>query len=239
MRCKRIIQGICVANADQWRGEIDFVLIGISLYLHGNMYYSIVNFLIKRIFPSLEWNIKTHEKIIYLTFDDGPIPEVTPWVLQQLKGYDAKATFFCVGENVKKHPEIFAQVKSENHQLGHHTFSHLNGWKTKNESYFSDVEKGNAVCPSPLFRPPYGKLKRKQIQVLKKLYRIIMWDVLSYDFDKNCSPEKCFQNVLKHATNGSIIVFHDSLKAEQNLRYALPKVLDYFSKKGYRFEAIA
>lgn len=196
------------------------------------------NFLIRRLYASLEWKIFTPEKKIFLSFDDGPIPEITPWVIQQLKDFNAKATFFCVGENATKHPEILAQIKSENHQVGHHTFSHLNGWKSKNDTYFLDVEKGNDACPSNLFRPPYGKIKRSQIKALKNKYRIIMWDVLSYDFDKNCSPETCFSNVLKNCRNGSIVVFHDSLKAEKNLRYTLPKVLEYFSKQGFVFEAI-
>lgn len=197
------------------------------------------NILIRSIYASLLWRVNTAEKIIYLTFDDGPIPEQTPWVLEQLSAYKAKATFFCVGQNVEKHPEIFAKLKSENHQIGHHTFHHVNGWKTRNESYFEEVKKGNEFAPSKFFRPPYGKIKRSQIKQLKSTYKLIMWDVLSYDYDKNCSEETCFQNVAKNATNGSIIVFHDSIKAGKNLRYALPKTLEYFSKKGYRFEALS
>ena len=197
------------------------------------------NLLIRSLYSSLIWKINTEEKVLYLTFDDGPIPEVTPWVLEQLRAYQAKATFFCVGENVEKHPEIFAQLKAEKHQIGHHTYHHVNGWKTLNAAYYEEVKKGNAAAPSALFRPPYGKLKRAQIKQLKQEYKLIMWDVLSYDFDKDCSEEACFEQVRKNAGKGSIVVFHDSIKANKNLRYALPKTLEYFSRKGFRFEALS
>ena len=197
------------------------------------------NFLIRSFYSSLIWKVNTNEKIIYLTFDDGPIPEITPWVLQQLRDFNAKATFFCIGENVKKNPQIFEQIKSEKHQIGHHTFNHVNGWKTKNEIYFENVEKGNDVAPSHLFRPPYGKLKRSQIQQLKQKYKLIMWDVLTYDFDANTDKEKCLKNILINTGIGSIVVFHDSLKAKKNLYYALPLVLKYFSEKGFKFEVLS
>jgi peptidoglycan/xylan/chitin deacetylase (PgdA/CDA1 family) len=202
------------------------------------MYLVKPNFLIRSIYSSLIWKVNTQEKIIYLTFDDGPIPEVTPWVLQQLKAYQAKASFFCIGNNVQKHPEIFEQIRKENHQIGHHTFHHLNGWKTKNDVYLKNVALGNEAAPSQLFRPPYGKLKRAQIKELCKSYKLIMWDVLSYDYDAKTTKESCWKNV-KHATqNGSIVVFHDSMKAQENLFYTLPKTLEYFSTKGFRFESL-
>ncbi len=202
------------------------------------MYLVKPNYVIRSIYSSLLWKVNTREKIIYLTFDDGPIPEVTPWVLEQLKAFDAKASFFCIGENVKKHPEIFAQIQQEKHQIGHHTFNHLNGWKTKNEIYFENVTSGNQVAPSKLFRPPYGKLKRSQIKQLRQHYRIIMWDVLSYDYDIKISKETCWNNVKSNTQAGSIVLFHDSLKAKENLQYTLPKTLEHFSEKGYSFESL-
>ena len=196
------------------------------------------NKLIRNIYSSLIWKVNTSEKIIYLTFDDGPIPEITPWVLQQLSMFKAKATFFCVGENAKKNPEILEQIKSDKHKIGHHTFNHLNGWKTKNEIYIENVEKGNEIIPGNLFRPPYGKLKRSQIQQLKKKYKIIMWDVLTYDYDKNTSKEKCLSNVVRNTQNGSIVVFHDSIKAKENLYYTLPHTLKHFSEQGFAFDVL-
>ena len=175
---------------------------------------------------------------MYLTFDDGPIPEVTPWVLQQLKAFDAQATFFCVGENVKKNPEIFQEIIQQKHRIGHHTFNHINGWKTKNKNYFHNVEMGNEMVQSNLFRPPYGKLKRAQIQYLKQKYKLIMWDVLTYDFDKKTSPQKCLQNVVHNVQSGSIIVFHDSVKAKENLFYTLPRTLGFLKDKGFSFAAL-
>ena len=173
-----------------------------------------------------------------MTFDDGPIPSVTPWVLEQLKQYDAKATFFCVGENIKKHSELFEQVKEEGHAIGSHTFSHLNGWTTDNIPYFHNVRHGATLSNSMLFRPPYGRLRPKQAQFLLRHYRIIMWDVLSGDFDPAISPEQCLKNVVNNAQPGSIVVFHDSLKAEEKLNYTLPRVLEHFSKQGFTFDRL-
>lgn len=176
--------------------------------------------------------------MLYLTFDDGPIPEVTPWVLEQLEKFKAKATFFCVGDNVKKHPTVFEQVKRQGHSIGNHTFNHLNGWATEIVPYFHNVRHCASLVNSVLFRPPYGKLRPKQAQFLQRHYRIVMWDVLSGDFDAHVSPEQCFTNVINNAQNGSIVVFHDSLKAKDNLEYTLPKVLEYFSERGYNFEKL-
>lgn len=210
------------------------------------------NYFIKRIFPNYVWDIPNHENKVYLTFDDGPTPEITEWTLEQLKKYDAKATFFCIGNNIEKYPEIFQKIIDENHAIGNHTFNHLKGWETNTEEYVENTrtcsfimrEKGKALRQAQgdrdkedaveLFRPPYGKIKPSQSRILRKLgYKIIMWDVLSRDFDQTITPEKCLDNVLQHVESGSIIVFHDSIKAEQNLKYVLPKTLAFLKEKGF------
>jgi peptidoglycan-N-acetylglucosamine deacetylase len=198
---------------------------------------------------------------IYLTFDDGPIPEVTPWVLSTLKKYKAKATFFCIGANIEKHPYILQQIIAEGHSIGNHTYNHLNGWKTKTREYLKNVDKCNkamvdgkelmangnpptisplpsSISPLPLFRPPYGKINLSQYSILKSHYSVVMWDVLSGDFDQTLSEEKCLKNVLTKTRAGSIVVFHDSIKAKKNLLYTLPKFLEYFSKKGFSFSCL-
>ncbi|WP_430467341.1 polysaccharide deacetylase family protein [Winogradskyella ouciana] len=205
---------------------------------------------VKTLFPNFVWNINTENKELYLTFDDGPTPEITNWVLNVLDEYSAKATFFCIGTNIEKHPEIFQNIISKGHTVGNHTYNHLKGWKHKTKDYVEDVEKtqfllnskfGNRQSAiSNLFRPPYGKFKNKQSKKLLELgYRVILWDVLSYDWDKSVSEDTCFKNVTSAATEGSIIVFHDSIKASRNLKYTLPKVLEYYSKKGYEFKALS
>ncbi|MBK7873012.1 MAG: polysaccharide deacetylase family protein [Saprospiraceae bacterium] len=193
---------------------------------------------IQNLFPNFTWRIPSNEKVLYLTFDDGPIPEVTPWVLELLAEYNAKATFFCVGDNIRKHPEVFKQVKEAGHSVGNHTFNHLNGWNTENIPYFHNVRHCASLTHSALFRPPYGRLKPKQAQFLQRHYRIVMWDVLSGDFDANISTEQCLDNVINNAKPGSIVVFHDSLKAVEKLQYVLPKVFDHFTQKGYIFEQL-
>ena len=204
--------------------------------------------IIKKIFSKYIWDVPNKEHKIYLTFDDGPTPEITDWTLNQLNQYNAKATFFCIGDNIKKHPEIFQRVVENNHAIGNHTFNHLNGWKTSNDVYIKNVESCavelNHNCQlstvnCQLFRPPYGKIKLSQSRKLRKLgYKIIMWDVLSEDYDTTVSKEKCLQNVLENIESGSIIVFHDSVKAFPNLEYTLPKVLKIGSEKGFVFDAI-
>ena len=211
--------------------------------------------LLKWYYSDLIWNKPSSEKIVYLTFDDGPIPNVTEFVLNTLNKFEIKATFFCIGDNINKHPAIFNRIKKEGHSIGNHTYNHLNGWKTDNETYVENFLKCQQLTQSSLFRPPYGRIKKSQIASLRfdvrsqksedsnlisqiSNLKIVMWDVLSGDFDVNLSPGKCYENVIKNAENGSIVVFHDSLKAFERLEYALPKVLSYFTEKGYQFEAL-
>ena len=193
---------------------------------------------IQNLFPNFTWKIPSKEKVLYLTFDDGPIPEVTPWVLKQLEAYKAKATFFCVGDNIRKHRDVFQQVKNAGHSVGNHTYNHLNGWLTDNIPFFHNIRHCANEVNSVLFRPPYGRLKPKQAQFLQRHYRIVMWDVLSGDFDPKISAEQCLANVVNNAQAGSIIVFHDSLKAEEKLRVVLPRVLEHFAAQGYQFESL-
>ena len=193
---------------------------------------------IQNLFPNFTWRIPTQEKKIFLTFDDGPIPEVTPWVLEQLQKYNAKATFFCVGENIRKYQEVYSMLSEQGHSIGNHTFNHLDGWATDNMTYFHNVRRSAKVTQTVLFRPPYGKLRPKQAQFLQRHYRVVMWDVLSGDFDKDIDEETCYRNVINNTSPGSIIVFHDSLKAEKKLKYTLPRVLEYYSNLGYVFDKL-
>jgi peptidoglycan/xylan/chitin deacetylase (PgdA/CDA1 family) len=184
------------------------------------------------------WDIPGKDKVIYLTFDDGPNPVITPWVLDLLKTYEAKATFFCVGSNVEKYRAAYNMVLAAGHAVGNHTYSHKNGWKTRRETYLEDVKRCSSVFPAMLFRPPYGKLRKSHYKRIKEDYKIVMWDVLSGDFDHTISNERCLANVLDNARAGSVIVFHDSEKALKKLYYTLPKVLEHFSHLGYAFKAI-
>jgi len=198
-------------------------------------------FLLKWYYPSLVWNKTRTDKVVYLTFDDGPIPVVTDFVLNTLKSFNCKATFFCIGDNISKHPEIFERLNAEGHAVGNHTFNHLKGWKTKDDIYIHNFSQCQQLTQSNLFRPPYGRIKKSQISRLKQInpsLNIIMWDVLSGDFDLNLSPEKCYQNVIKNTANGSIIVFHDSLKAFERLQYALPAALKFLTAQGYSFRTL-
>jgi peptidoglycan/xylan/chitin deacetylase (PgdA/CDA1 family) len=203
-------------------------------------YFIKTPWLLRQLYPSRVWRIHTTEKIIYLTFDDGPHPEATGFVLDELKKFEAKATFFCIGKNVEAHPGIYNRILREGHAVGNHTQQHLNGWKTDNESYIKDVEDAASKIRSGLFRPPYGRLRSSQARriptALQHEYaKIIMWDVLSGDFDKEISGEQCFRNATGRSTGGSVIVFHDSEKALPRLQYALPRTLKFFAEKGYRF----
>ena len=176
------------------------------------------------------------ENKIYLTFDDGPVPEITPWVLNLLKQENIKATFFCVGANVAKYPEIYNQIIEQGHSVGNHTYNHLNGWNTDTNKYIQNVKHCSELVSTNLFRPPYGKLKHAQSLILNSQYSIIMWDVLSGDYSKETTPEKCLKNVNDNVRNGSIILFHDSLKAQTNMQYTLPKFITFAKEKGFVFE---
>lgn len=210
-------------------------------------------FFLKWYYHNLIWHKDTTEKVVYLTFDDGPIPNVTDFVLNTLNSFNIKATFFCIGDNISKHPKVFERIKQEGHTVGNHTYNHLKGWKTDDATYLENFWKCQELTGTNLFRPPYGRIKKSQISELvgnwqlaagnelktdNRELQIVMWDVLTGDFDLNLSPEKCYQNVIKNVRNGSIIVFHDSLKAWGRLEYALPKAIAFLLKKGYRFERL-
>ncbi len=229
------------------------------------------------LFPQLTWRIKTGQKELFLTFDDGPVPGPTEFVLDVLKKYNAKATFFCIGDNIHKHPDVFLRIVNEGHAIGNHTFNHMKGWGTSTEKYVANVEmcsseisnqysvignlhQANDYPPNTeyqrhttdyhlpitsyqppltnLFRPPYGRIRPKQINELKEKYQIVMWDVLTSDYSKSLSPEKCLAGSIKATRQGSIIVFHDSLKAKRNMSHALPLYLSYFSERGYLFKVL-
>ena len=194
--------------------------------------------ILKKLFPNLIWDIETNEKEIYLTFDDGPHPEITPQVLDILDKYNAKATFFCVGDNVRKHPDTYELILNKGHKTGNHSYSHINGWKVSNDDYFDDIEKAGKLIKPDLFRPPYGRITPSQIKVLKKKYSIIMWSILTYDYSKKVNKEQCLTNSIIKTKPGSIVVFHDSLKSANNLFYALPLFLKHFSDKGFVFKVL-
>jgi peptidoglycan-N-acetylglucosamine deacetylase len=202
--------------------------------------------LLSKLYPSVTWWRKSEDKVIYLTFDDGPVPEITEFVLEELKKKNAKATFFCVGHNIEKHPEVFNKIIQDGHSIGNHTFNHLNGWTTSNEDYFSNIKKcedqltllNQNKRKLKLFRPPYGKISRKQIRYLTPDYEIIMWSVLSRDYDKTVGRRNCLSKSIRYTKPGSIIVFHDNVKAQRNLRYVLPFYLEHFTSLGFKFESL-
>ena len=195
-------------------------------------------YVIKKIYYSLIWDIRNGEKELFLTFDDGPAPEITLKVLDILDLYNAKATFFCIGRNVERCPEIYNQIPKRGHSVGNHTYSHLKGWQINNEEYYRDIELASSYIKSNLFRPPYGKIKRSQLKFLRHKYNIVMWDVMSMDYNEKLSKEKCLSIVLNNIRSGSIIVFHDSMKAEKNMFYILSSLLQILSKKKYIFKSI-
>lgn len=202
------------------------------------MIHRIPKFVQKLLSDYFEFSIPTDKKIIYLTFDDGPVPEVTPKVLDLLDRYDAKATFFCVGDNIRKHMECFERIILRGHATGNHTTHHLKGIISGTKHYLSDTEQSREFHHGNLFRPPYGRLKGKQIRGLqRKGYRLILWSVISYDYNQKISPRRCFKNVSKLRC-GDIVLFHDSIKAEKNMLYSLERVLKLYSEKGFRFMAI-
>lgn len=192
----------------------------------------------KKVFPRLTWSKPSVKREVFLTFDDGPTPEVTEWVLSTLNSFNAKATFFCLGKNVVLFPDIFSEIIRAGHNVGNHTYNHVNAWKTSSENYLKDIKRCETVFHSKLFRPPYGKLKPGVRTKILKDYDIIMWDVLSYDFDPKVKPEVCTENVIKNLKPGSIIVFHDSKKANKNLKYALPLVLQHLENEGFEMNAL-
>lgn len=194
--------------------------------------------IVSKAFPSLVWQVDDKKKVVYLTFDDGPIPETTEWILNTLEKFDAKATFFCVGENVQKHPILYQKILQAGHLTGNHTFNHLNGWTTDTDTYVQNIEKAAKLIKSNLFRPPRGMIRINQAQEVLKKYNVVMWNVLSVDYDQSVSPEQCLKNVTSNAKGGSIVVFHDSIKARKNMMYALPKTLEYFAEKSYRFATL-
>lgn len=195
--------------------------------------------IIKKYYPRLVWDIPNETNKIYLTFDDGPIPEITEWVLDVLKLYNIKATFFCLGCNVARNPAIYSKIINDGHVVGNHSYHHLNGWETDDGDYLNNIKKSNELLNTKLFRPPYGKIKKSQIASLIEDYKIIMWDVLSGDFDSKTTPKKCYTNVTKNTKSGSVIVFHDSTKASENLKYALPRAIEYLLEQGFVFDVIS
>lgn len=191
---------------------------------------------LRMIYSGYTWRMPATEKTIYLSFDDGPHEIATLFVLDTLQQYDAKASFFCIGKNVRLHPDIYQRIIAEGHAVGNHTENHLNGWHTPNNEYLNNIQQAEEVIQSNLFRPPYGRIKRSQAKQLDK--KIIMWDVLSGDFDPLLTPEGCLAYCIKHTEAGSIVVFHDSAKAFPKMKYALPKMLDYFKNQGFQFKAL-
>lgn len=191
------------------------------------------------LFPEGVWRIKRkRRKIVYLTFDDGPIPEVTPWVLDMLDHYGIKATFFLVGDNVRRHPELLEEIKKRGHSWGNHTMNHLQGFKERSHIYLRNIKEADDLIDSPLYRPPHGIMRWGQAKVIKDHFNIIMYDLVTRDYSKKLNGEQVFNNVKRFARNGSIIVFHDSLKAERNLRYALPRAIEWLKQEGYEFAPI-
>jgi len=204
-----------------------------------------VPFFLPWLYPNLVWKIPTTEKELFLTFDDGPVPGPTEFVLETLRKFNCKATFFCIGDNIRKHPELFQKVIDDGHVIGNHTYNHVKGWSTPLEKYIDNVNQCDAalrnskfeIQNSKLFRPPYGMITRKQISALSD-YKIIMWDVLTIDYNKNVSAESCLRNSIRVTRPGSIIVFHDSVKAERNMTYALPRYIEHFLEQGFSFKLL-
>ena len=202
------------------------------------MYFVNAPFFLRWYYPQVTWNKSRADKKLFLTFDDGPIPEITPWILDRLAQYQIKATFFCVGENITNHPEIFQRLLDEGHRIGNHTYNHLKGWKYSDNEYVDNVYKCHQLTQSNLFRPPYARAKKSQLNLLSKDFEFIYWDVLSGDFDQSITPEQCFRNIINYSKNGSIIVFHDNIKAIPRVQYALPKTIEYFLERGYTFDTL-
>lgn len=199
------------------------------------MYFIKTPEILKRLYPRQVWSFPETQKKIYLTFDDGPTPSITDWTLKELKKFGAKATFFLVGQNAERHPEMVAAIRKEGHVVGNHTYKHLNGWSTSNNAYIKDILKCDEIVASKLFRPPYGRITKSQTSIMLNRYKVVMWDVLSGDFDRTITKERCLKNVLENTQPGSIIVFHDSVKAADRMQYTLPRVLEYYSDRNFSF----
>ncbi|MFM2156626.1 MAG: hypothetical protein RL516_1375 [Bacteroidota bacterium] len=195
-------------------------------------------FFLRWIYPNAIWNLPSERKVVYLTFDDGPTPVVTEKIVELLEEYDAKATFFCIGKNIEQHPELLKLVKSKGHHIGSHTYSHMNGWESNITDYLTDYQKGRELVGSNLFRPPYGRILLNPLQTIQKQDKVIMWDILSKDYDASLTPEAVLNNVLKNIEPGAIIVFHDSEKAKKNVLAVLPQLLQNLKQQGYTMEAI-
>lgn len=194
--------------------------------------------LIMAVFTSIRFRYKQTEKVIYLSFDDGPVPLATPFVLAELEKHNARATFFCVGENAERYPDLLQSIIHGGHRLANHTYNHLNGWKTSAADYLANIDKCNELITSNLFRPPYGKLKLNQFKLIRRQYKIVLWDNVSYDFDPALSSDRCLMQLKKNVRSGSIVVFHDSLKSLTTLEVVLPEILAYWQASGYSFEII-
>ncbi|WP_300726498.1 polysaccharide deacetylase family protein [uncultured Bacteroides sp.] len=192
--------------------------------------------LLRWIYPSALWRMDKNEKSVYLTFDDGPIPEITPWVLDLLDKYGIKATFFMVGDNVRKHPKEYQMVVERGHRIGNHTFNHIRGSEYLSKNYLANADKANEYLKTDLFRPPHGHMRWLQYMVLKRKYKIVMWDVVTRDYSKRLNGPQVFEKLKKYVRNGSIITFHDSIKSEKNMKYALPRSIEWLLEQGYQFK---
>ena len=228
------------AQTDKNWNKSPFILRVLGL---GKPYFVKTPWWLKMIYNNRTWNIDTKEKIIYLSFDDGPHPAATPFVLDELKKYNAKATFFCIGKNVIAYPELYKQILSGDHSVGYHTQNHLNGWNTNTDDYLADVSEASKHIASNLFRPPYGRISSSQAKLINgamknKLSKIVMWELLSGDFDESLSKEGCFTNVISNTKAGSIVVFHETEMAFKHLEYTLPRLLQSLTEKGYNFKGL-
>ena len=192
--------------------------------------------IIRWLYPEAIFRMDKSDKSVYLTFDDGPIPVITPWVLDLLDQYDIKATFFLIGDNVRKHPKEFEEIIKRGHRVGNHSFNHIRGFKYSGESYLENTEKTGALVETNLFRPPHGYMSKSQYKIIKERYRIIMWDLVTRDYSNKLNGEQVLQKVKKYVRNGSIITFHDSIKAEKNMKYALPRAIEWLKEQGYTFK---
>ena len=188
--------------------------------------------------PHILWEVSTFKKKVYLTFDDGPTPGITEFILDELAKYDAKATFFCLGKNAELYPDLVEKIRAAGHRIGNHTTNHLKGWKVSTDMYLRDIERANKIFKTNLFRPPYGRVGLRQIRRVSKQYKIVLWTVISQDYSKKFTPDQCLHKVTRHIRPGYIIVFHDSVKAYDNMSYALPRALKYIYDKGYKCVAI-